>query len=350
MVEQALDEVAETAVPFDSDAMDALHILPLAVIPLKTPGLKKSSLIKNARLESVIELFRDGSSGSGQIAPSSVADFYQNTDELRQDMAVLESLGKLQSFDVYSLRIELRRIDIGFSDFDCLALSAKKQTELAAFMRTFTRPLIARVYGDERNDVKDVGEIIKMLAQPDRQAAIKQLQRLADELNVTIMEVPGFIEQYGDIFLSLSYYRNCLDELRKEIPVFLSWMNEISDSYQVQNDRGLKVILEEIEKGMNETLESITGRFKFFETISKDFWSDISADSFRSFRETVTSHHLSIGAVLCGLSVKMLLWKERFPQNGGPLSKRLEFLRSEIHPGLGHIRRTEKSVGVPNAG
>ncbi len=348
MAEPALDAATGTSVPIDSEAMDSLHILPLAIIPLGTPGLRKSSLIKNARLESVIELFRDGVTGSGQIEPGAVTDFYQDTPELRQDMEMLDALGKLQSFDVYSLRIELRRLEIGLSDFECLTLSPKKQTELNAFMRTFTRPLIARVYGTD-NDVQDVGEIIKMLAQPDRQATIKQLQRLADELNVTIMEVPSFIEQYGDIFLSLSYYRNCLDETRKDIPAFLEWMQEIRGNHQVQGDRSLGKMLEDIEKGFNEITTSIAGRFKFFETISKDFWSDISADSFQEFRDTVTSHRLSIGAVLCGLSVKMMHWKTRFPQASGGPSKRIEFLQSEIYPGLEHIRRIEKSVSAPAA-
>jgi hypothetical protein len=350
MAESALDDVVEVTEPIDPDTMDALHALPLAIMPLKTPGLRKSAMIKNARLDSVIEMFRDGSSGSGQIEPNAVTDFYQDTSELREDLGVLGAIGNLQSFDVYSLRIELRNLNIGFSDFDCLKLSPKKQTELNAFMRTFTRPLIARVFGSENQDVTDVGEIIQMLAQPDRQAAIKQLQRLADELNVTIMEVPSFIEHYGDIFLSLSYYRNCFDETMRHIPNFLVWMDELRDNHQVRGDRAQNKMLDDIENGMNEITTSVTGRFSFFTTISRDFWSDISAESFREFRDTVTAHHVSIGAVLCGLSVKMKLWKERFRQgNGGP-SKRLEFLQSEIHPGLEHIRRIEKSVGAVKAG
>jgi hypothetical protein len=345
MAEPALEDDAEVVEPVDPDAMDSLHVLPLSILPLKTPGIRKSSMIKNARLESVIELFRDGSSGSGQIEPGAVTDFYQDSPELREDMGILEALGSLQSFDVYSLRAELRRLDIGFTDHECLTLSSKKQNELNAFMQTFTRPLIARVYGAEDGDVKDVSEIIQMLAQPDRQAAIKQLQRLADELNVTIMEVPGFIEHYGDVFLSLSYYRNCLDEARNDIPNFLVWMDDIRENHQVRSDPMQGKMLDEIENSMNEITRSIVGRFEFFDLRSQDFWEDISADSFQTFRETVTAHHVSIGAVLCGLAVKMMLWKERFPSAAGGPAKRLEFLQSEIHPGLEHIRRIEKSVG-----
>ena len=346
MAEPALDEPAEAPLVIDADAMDSLHALPLAIIPLKTPGLRKSSMIKNARLESVIELFRDGGSGSGQIEPGAVTDFYQDAPDLREDMGMLESLGNLQSFDVYSLRAELRRLDIGFSQHDALSLSAKKRTELNAFMRTFTRPLIARVYGNEDSEVKDVSQIVKMLAQPDRQAAVKQLQKLADELNVTIMEVPSFIEHYGDVFLSLSYYKACLDEAMNDIPDFLIWMNDIRENHQVRSDPVQGKLLDNIENSLNEISTSIVGRFEFFDLRSRDFWKEISADSFQKFRETVTAHHVSIGAVLCGLAVKMMLWKERFPSAGGGPAKRLEFLQSEIHPGLEHIRRIEQNVGA----
>ncbi len=38
MAEPALDAATGTSVPIDSEAMDSLHILPLAIIPLGTPG------------------------------------------------------------------------------------------------------------------------------------------------------------------------------------------------------------------------------------------------------------------------------------------------------------------------
>ena len=51
-----------------SDAdMDALHILPLAVVPLQTRALQGANLVKNSRLRSVVELFAGEQTGSGQI-------------------------------------------------------------------------------------------------------------------------------------------------------------------------------------------------------------------------------------------------------------------------------------------
>ena len=38
---------------------DSLYILPLSIIPLETPSLKRARLLKDARLNSVVELFHD---------------------------------------------------------------------------------------------------------------------------------------------------------------------------------------------------------------------------------------------------------------------------------------------------
>ena len=46
---------------------DALHILPLSMIPLETPGLKRARIVKDARYESTVELFKGKDTGKGQV-------------------------------------------------------------------------------------------------------------------------------------------------------------------------------------------------------------------------------------------------------------------------------------------
>ena len=50
----------------DSDR-DALHILPLSILPIETIALRHTRLIKNAQLEGVVELFEGSKTGSGQV-------------------------------------------------------------------------------------------------------------------------------------------------------------------------------------------------------------------------------------------------------------------------------------------
>ncbi len=72
-VEMPLSEVGRNKEELDQDA---LHILPLEILPVETPGLKRARLIKNVRLDSVVELFREADTGSGQVHPSKLAPVF----------------------------------------------------------------------------------------------------------------------------------------------------------------------------------------------------------------------------------------------------------------------------------
>ena len=63
--------LATTAAPavdsIDALDRDSLHTLALGLIPVAHPAIKRARLVKNSRLESVIEVFRDREAGSGQL-------------------------------------------------------------------------------------------------------------------------------------------------------------------------------------------------------------------------------------------------------------------------------------------
>ncbi len=136
--------------------MDSLHVLPLSILPLFTVSLKQARLIKNLHFKSVIEIYRDDKSGSGQIDPD-VAGIHFNWTSAQdlEDQRLVEHLARLNSYDVYSLRIELRRAGIELGEVDGLQLSAAKQAELTEYMRVFTSPLLAQVYGDSNADIEN---------------------------------------------------------------------------------------------------------------------------------------------------------------------------------------------------
>ena len=331
---------------FDDNARDALHVLPLGMLPIATPGLRRAKLIKNARLETVVEIFHDRQAGSGQVAAEHLGSVFPgHKAELRTDMLQIGKLTKLNSFDVYTLRKELRRIGIAVNDAAHLRISDKRRGELTAYMTAFTRPLMQQVYGSEDKPIGDVTDILQLLANPDREEALRNLKLLSDKLKVQLHEIPAFLEDYGDVFLSLAYFRNCLDTIVPDVQRFMKWAADSRESDQVARDRNITRMLDEVRGKLTDITTSLTGRFEAFDRRSKDFWSDISAESFRAVRQQIESHHVTIGGVLCGLAVKMALWKERFPQGGGGPAKRVEFIRSEIMPGLDHINAIERSAG-----
>lgn len=58
--------------PRRQEVGDSVYMLPLSIIPLESPALSRALMIKNARLESVLELFEGEDTGSGQIYVSDV--------------------------------------------------------------------------------------------------------------------------------------------------------------------------------------------------------------------------------------------------------------------------------------
>lgn len=326
------------------DPRDSLHILPLDMLPVKTPGLKRARLVKNSRLETMVEMFRDEGSGSGQVDPRLLEGFFQGfEEELKHDMGMIQRLSRSPSFDVYSLRIYLREMGIGVESEEALKLSPTKQAELGAAMQEFTRPLIAHVYGDQK--VGEVDNVVDLLRNPNRAEAIANLKLMADKLKVTLPEIPKFLEDYGDIFLSLAYFRSALDKVVPATHEFLEWVQELRDTWQLRNDRQFDRILTQISADLTDISGSVTGRFEAFDRKTQDFWGDINADRFHDVRRLILSNHKTVGGVLCGLSLKMDLWKSRFrdKKSVGP-QQRIEFVRAEILPGLNWIKDLEASA------
>ena len=141
---------------------------------------------------------------------------------------------KLHSFDVYSLRIELRRLGIAIADQAGLQLSERKAKELTSYMTEFTRSLLSQIYGGGESEIEDMDQLLDMFKSPDKSEAIKNLKMIANKLGIGLMDVPMFLEEYGDVFLSLAYYKGALDEIIPRVTKFLDELDEINGNYQVR--------------------------------------------------------------------------------------------------------------------
>ena len=327
--------------------MDAIDRLPLSLIPLETKSLRRAKLIKNMQLEGVIEVFKGEGMGSGQLKPDQLPKFFGWAKGRRHpDLVTLERLAEINSYDVYSLRIELRRLNISISGAEDLKLSNDKASELTKYMKTFTEPLIRQVYGGADPDVQSFDELIGMFSRPNKQEALKNLRMIADKLQIDLLDVPRFLEDYGDVFLSLAYFKEHLDKLVPQIQDFLDAAKGLQASYQLRSDHRFMSSVEFLDEGLNAVITSITGRFESFNQHTGDMWKSITADSFRRVRRLITAHHLTVGGVLCGLNVKMNAWNQRFghmPEGAAALS-RSEFIMGEMRQGIDKIRQIEASA------
>jgi hypothetical protein len=314
--------------------MDSLHILPLNQLPLKTPSLKRARLVKNVRLESVIELFNDRNAGSGQIDVADLGDIFNwPTGTKHPDERLLSLLMRMKSFDIYTLRIQLREMRIDIESYDSLRLSPEKTASLTSYMKEFTQPLIMRIYGQTDTNVADMSELVGMFTTPKKEEALTNLRYMADKLNISLREVPKFLEDYGDIYLSLAYFKDCLDALIPQILSFEESMNDLMTNHQLRNDRRLTHSVMHICDRVSNVTQSVLNRFNSFDSHSKTLWENINAESFAKVKKAIQADHVAIGAVMCGLSVKMNGWQDRFG-TGGSLMRRANFVMSDMMQGM----------------
>ena len=325
---------------------DCLYILPLSIIPLETPGLKQARLVKNARLESAVEVFNGPDTGSGRwYDPNQLTQVFDwPQDPVHPDLTIIQALIGLHSYDVFSLRIELRRLNIRVDDHSELRLSEEKNRELTTYMTNFTRPLIQQIYGNTDTKIANVNDLIAMFSNPDKEEALKNLRLMAENLSVRMEDVPTFLEDYGDMFLSLAYFKEELNKIIPSINDLIIALRDLKLNHQWRQDQNFLSTCDNMEKSFTDIISSITKRFKNFDQHSQSLWDNITAESFRRVKELITDHHTTVGGVLCGLKVKMDPWNEKFGRGqGGPI-QRSDFIMSELKEGIDVITRLENEA------
>jgi hypothetical protein len=324
---------------------DALHILPLSTMPVEHPFLKRALMVKSARLDSVVELYKDvGGAGSGQKDIDGVCRDFFGGRFMHPDVILLNKLAALNSYDVYSLRILLRANDISVNDKDALKLSPAKTKELSGYMKSFTRPLLMQVYGSEAN-IESFDDVVKLFRDPDVKKAREKLTMMAEKLGIEIVAIPKFLEDYADIFMSLSYYRECLDSIMPVIEEFLGDLKALKKNFQLKNNAIFMNTAQQMENVFTNIVVAIGGRFENFDRNTKDMWNNISAEKFRKVEALITAYHTTIGGVLCAMTVKVDAWQKTFPRrNAGSPPKKAEFIMSEMRQGLEKMIAIEKAA------
>ena len=349
MTENDIDDISDT-VDKNTDAdKDSVDRLPLSSIPLASGALRGAKLVKNARMETSVEIHSDPLSGSLQVSPESIADFMETSP---RDQAIISSLAGLQSFDVYSLRGNLKKLGVEVKDADALDLSEDMKEGLSIYSLEFTRPLVEKIFGQDRKDIKTTQGLHAILRDPDMARVKENLKIIAEKTGLQLSDIPKFIEEYSEVFLSVSYYRYSFESVGPDIDRFLFWMCEVRSRREVMSSPKTLDQCKEVEEILRFLGNSIRERLLQFQTSFEMFWADINKESFGEMRKQIEENHSSMGSVLCGLVVKMNLWKKAFPDNtvGGP-STRAKFVVTEMEPGLIKLKDLENEarqrLGMP---
>lgn len=322
---------------------DSLYILPLSTIPLVTSGLQRARLIKNSRLVGMVELFSGVETGSGQVAPSALDNVFHFDDRNKKDLEVIKALSPLPSYDVYSLRLELRQLGIEVDDCASLRLSEKKKQELHLYMREFTRPLVTTIFTDEEK-LANYDDLMRLLFCSDDGNVKNNLVKLSQSLSIDVKDIPAFLQNYADVYLSLAYYQYCLDQNIPYLRNFLRCLDEIKNSSQMRSNTPLINACTLIDEKLKSTVFETKNILEMFKIQTADMWCNLSWKNFSNMTSLILAYQTAIGGALCAITVKMNAWIEAFPDDDrGSLSRRADFVMHEIRHGIDAIKEIKYS-------
>lgn len=322
----------------DKDAIDAL---PLSLIPLSSSTLKAARLVKNSRLETALELHHDPVAGSLQIRPE---DIVQAQAGSKEDQEIVSKLSHLPSYDVYSLRSSLKKLGIDVDD-TVLELSADMKDTLQRYSVEFTRPIIREIFGTGQEEDSEPGTLIKLFTDPDKARVARRLNAMAQKTGMTVAEVPQFLQGYSDVFLSVVYYRHTFYSAVPEINRFWLWLGDLRTQREVAASPRTLASCKKVEDSLRFLSTSIRERLASFQHSFEGFWENINKPAFEKLRHDIEENHAGMGAVLCGLVVKMRSWSQEFPDNAiGSPSKRAQYVLTELEPGMEQLKQMENEA------
>lgn len=165
--------------------------------------------------------------------------------------------------------------------------------------------LLSQLYSEEEVKIENIDQLIDIFKSPDQKRALENLRKLAKILKMELHEIPSFLEDYGDIFLSLAYFKEFTDKSIPNVEMFLEYIYNFKFNLQLKSDRNLINTNDYIKDTLIRVTMSLSGRFKSFDKHSQDMSNDINPNSFHKVKDMIASHHATLGGVLCGLAVKM---------------------------------------------
>ena len=128
-------------------------------------------------------------------------------------------------------------------------------------MRNLTRPLVRYIYGGKHLDVNDTQALLDLISAPDQRAVRSRLEGMSEALETTVEDLPNMLEDFGDVFMSLSYYRSYFVYVVPKLDMMIEWMREVSGSPMLRNDTRMQQSFKGMEQVLSFLSKNVTRRF-----------------------------------------------------------------------------------------
>ena len=314
---------------------NSLHSLNLSTLPLSHPTLRKARMVKNAKFESVIELYRDQKSGSGQHYVDTIATMLSIRPGDSVDIGLLRNVALLPTFDIFSVRLLLR--DIGLPPGEEESLPPEVSRAVDAQMRKFTIPLLRYVYHGQDHDGADLQHLVVLFRDPDVKRAEAHLKRLAAKLSIPLLQVPRFLEDYSDTFLAISLYQHTFLNIKQSVDDFLSGLARLKTHFQKS-----PVTLQALDRAhadFSHIMKNTAKRLNASEQLVSLLWGENLNATLETLQPRIREFQFLLGYLLCGISVKISAWTTAFPSHQAGTPKQcIELITTDIVYALAQLR------------
>ena len=155
------------------------------------------------------------------------------------------------------------------------------------------------------------------------------------------------MEDFGDIYLSLSYYQHCLSNNLPVLSHFMASARELRKHPRFRDNLAFQQTCDLLDSKLRIVCAEVKNILDVFQARTSDMWDNPSKDEFDRMLKLVTDYQLKIGGALCAISVKMNAWRENFCSESGsdgasPI-KRADFIMTEMRHGIDSIEHIKYS-------
>lgn len=324
-----------------SGELESLLNLHLIQLPVKNTSLRNAWMVKNCRFENVLELFRDDSAGSGQIELGQAQRVFGLSSPADPDLLLLRSVALLPAFDVFSLRLLLREMDVSLEHMEIFALSPQKTHIWDRQVSKLTLPLLEYVFGQGQGENVGLSHLVETFRNPNVSLAESQLSRLAKKLNIKVVALPSFLEDYADTFMAIAFYHVALTDLEPLVNRFLASVQQLSAEPRYRKNNQLRGLCAETDTTFQFILKMIGTRLMASEQLTAILWSNENTVPFQALQAKLREFHVLIALLVAGIEAKMSAWFSAFPvDESGKPQDRAEFLSNEISYAMSRLKHS----------
>ena len=194
-------------------------------------------------------------------------------------------------------------------------------------------------FKDKQEEVCTLQDVVRLFSDPDNDCALKNMRELADSLNINLSDIPDFLENYAEVYLSLSFFGKCQNDVTSGLGVFSDELRLIACAPCCNVDRSAARSIEHTAENLRHLHSEVAGILHKFKEQTTEMWQDISAERYQNLKRLIIDSHKKVATNLCAITVKLAAW-ESFSSAAGTntMQDKVNFVVTCISLGLDRTR------------